>query len=374
MAEAERAVGTATRTRDKAERLTRYVNALLDKKPTAVSPPRSRCFARRSATATNTRRCMSPWLAPPVFRRASRLVYVRGAQGAFYYHAWPEVYLEESAGRGLWLPVDPTLNQFPADGTHLRLVRGGLDEQAAILPHRPSADAVLDMELDPQSTPVLVGAAETSCRCLRLRRPNLPQLARSAPRETGNQPRAPAGHQGQSPRLVRAGATNDCRHEPRQAIRRTDGGGRGEPLRQAGRNSRLPGTEWRWKDDHDQDDRRALQPTAGRVVVNGHDMAEEPELSFARFHSRPAGRAHEKLTAAEFLRFHGGHGIADNDIGARVREMLDLFELRRWEDGLVESFSHGMKQRLVMSAAFLHRPKAVVVDEPMVGLDPRGAP
>ena len=53
--------------------------------------------------------------------------------------------------------------------------------------------------------------------------------------------------------------------------------------------------------------------------------------------------------------------------------MLDLFELRRWEDGLVESFSHGMKQRLVMSAAFLHRPKAVVVDEPMVGLDPRGA-
>src|SRR5262249_16290740 len=54
-------------------------------------------------------------------------------------------------------------------------------------------------------------------------------------------------------------------------------------------------------------------------------------------------------------------------------EMLDLFELRRWEHELVESFSHGMKQRLVMSAAFLHRPRAVAVDEPMVGLDPRGA-
>ena len=60
-------------------------------------------------------------------------------------------------------------------------------------------------------------------------------------------------------------------------------------------------------------------------------------------------------------------------IGDRVREMLDLFELGRWEHELVESFSHGMKQRLVMSAAFLHRPRAVVVDEPMVGLDPRGA-
>jgi ABC-2 type transport system ATP-binding protein len=56
-----------------------------------------------------------------------------------------------------------------------------------------------------------------------------------------------------------------------------------------------------------------------------------------------------------------------------VREMLELFELGRWENELVESFSHGMKQRLVMSAAFLHRPRAVVVDEPMVGLDPRGA-
>jgi ABC-2 type transport system ATP-binding protein len=53
--------------------------------------------------------------------------------------------------------------------------------------------------------------------------------------------------------------------------------------------------------------------------------------------------------------------------------MLELFELTRWEDELVESFSHGMKQRLVMCAAFLHRPEAVLVDEPMVGLDPRGA-
>ena len=53
--------------------------------------------------------------------------------------------------------------------------------------------------------------------------------------------------------------------------------------------------------------------------------------------------------------------------------MLELFELGRWEGELVESFSHGMKQRLVMCAAFLHRPRAVLVDEPMVGLDPRGA-
>ena len=60
-------------------------------------------------------------------------------------------------------------------------------------------------------------------------------------------------------------------------------------------------------------------------------------------------------------------------VETRIGEMLELFELGRWRHELVESFSHGMKQRLVMSAAFLHRPKAVLVDEPMVGLDPRGA-
>jgi len=78
--------------------------------------------------------------------------------GAFYYHAWPEVYLEESGGLGQWLPVDPTLNEFPADATHLRLARGGLDRQAAILPliGRLTIE-VLDVDLAPDSTPILVG-------------------------------------------------------------------------------------------------------------------------------------------------------------------------------------------------------------------------
>jgi ABC-2 type transport system ATP-binding protein len=118
-----------------------------------------------------------------------------------------------------------------------------------------------------------------------------------------------------------------------------------------------------------------LQPTAGRVVVNGHDLGAAPEdakASLGFIPDRPF--IYEKLTAGEFLTFHGGlYGIDGNTIADRVGEMLDLFELRRWEHELIESFSHGMKQRLVMSAAFLHRPRAVAVDEPMVGLDPRGA-
>jgi ABC-2 type transport system ATP-binding protein len=118
-----------------------------------------------------------------------------------------------------------------------------------------------------------------------------------------------------------------------------------------------------------------LKPTSGRVVVNGHDVAAAPEAAKASLGFIPdRPYIYEKLTAGEFLRFHGGlYGLDDDGIGGRVREMLELFELGRWEDELVESFSHGMKQRVVMCAAFLHRPRAVVVDEPMVGLDPRGA-
>jgi ABC-2 type transport system ATP-binding protein len=118
-----------------------------------------------------------------------------------------------------------------------------------------------------------------------------------------------------------------------------------------------------------------LKPDAGRVTINGHDLAESPveaKRGLGFIPDRPF--IYEKLTAGEFLRFHAGlYGIEGDGLQGRIAEMLGLFELGRWEGELVESFSHGMKQRLVMCAAFLHRPRAVLVDEPMVGLDPRGA-
>src|SRR6187401_1218304 len=118
-----------------------------------------------------------------------------------------------------------------------------------------------------------------------------------------------------------------------------------------------------------------LKPTTGKILVNNHDLAAEPEqakASLGFIPDRPF--IYEKLTAGEFLRFHAGlYGMDDETIAERVKEMLEIFELGRWEDELIESFSHGMKQRLVMCSAFLHRPRAVLVDEPMVGLDPRGA-
>jgi len=118
-----------------------------------------------------------------------------------------------------------------------------------------------------------------------------------------------------------------------------------------------------------------LKPTSGRILVNDHDLEREPEAAkraLGFIPDRPF--IYDKLTAGEFLTFHAGlYGFSNGNVQGRVHEMLDLFELRPWEHELVESFSHGMKQRLVMSSAFLHRPSAVAVDEPMVGLDPRGA-
>jgi ABC-2 type transport system ATP-binding protein len=118
-----------------------------------------------------------------------------------------------------------------------------------------------------------------------------------------------------------------------------------------------------------------LKPTSGRVTINGHDLAEDPasaKASLGFIPDRPF--LYEKLTGEEFLRFHGGlYGMDGDFVTTRIAEVLELFELTKWRKELVESFSHGMKQRLVMCAAFLHRPRAVLVDEPMVGLDPRGA-
>src|SRR6185503_19456667 len=113
-------------------------------------------------------------------------VYVHGA---FYYHAWPEVYLDAGPSRsgppatGFWLPVDPTLNQFPADATHLRLARGGLDKQAAILPMIGRLKmTVLDLEVAPNSTPILVGRQPSDLGALAIPIPQRERRCCACPR------------------------------------------------------------------------------------------------------------------------------------------------------------------------------------------------
>jgi transglutaminase-like putative cysteine protease len=168
--EAEKAVAGAVGTRARAEKLTRYVNALLDKKPT-VSLPSALEVLRTKVGDCNEHTALYVAMARSVgipARIAVGLTYVRGLTGAFYYHAWPEVYIDEGANRGMWLPVDPTLNEFPADTTHLRLARGGLDKQASILPLIGRLKMrVVDLELDASATPILVGRSDVAPIALR---------------------------------------------------------------------------------------------------------------------------------------------------------------------------------------------------------------
>src|SRR5262249_36791703 len=156
-AEAETAIRGVDGDRARAERLTRHVNALLDKKPT-VSLPSAREVLRTKVGDCNEHTALYVAMARAIgipARIAVGLVFIHGA---FYYHAWPEVYVDRTAARGLWLPVDPTLNQFPADATHLRLTRGGLEQQAAILPLIGHLSIKVEqVELAPDSTPILVG-------------------------------------------------------------------------------------------------------------------------------------------------------------------------------------------------------------------------
>ena len=118
-----------------------------------------------------------------------------------------------------------------------------------------------------------------------------------------------------------------------------------------------------------------LRPTAGSVRIRGIDVNENPMQAKAvlgYIPDRPF--IYDKLTGTEFLRFVAGiYGQHGKGIEHRGRELLTLFDLDEWRDELVESYSHGMRQKLIISSAFIHKPDVVVVDEPMVGLDPKAA-
>ena len=115
-----------------------------------------------------------------------------------------------------------------------------------------------------------------------------------------------------------------------------------------------------------------LAPSSGTVTVAGIDMQKQPEAAKSKIGFIPdRPYLYEKLTGMEFLRFTAGiYGVPDRIFSKRAEKNLEMFSLSDWSDELIESYSHGMKQRLIMSAALLHDPQVIIVDEPMVGLDP----
>jgi ABC-2 type transport system ATP-binding protein len=118
-----------------------------------------------------------------------------------------------------------------------------------------------------------------------------------------------------------------------------------------------------------------LQPSEGRVIVGGDDLEKSPEAAKSRIGYIPdRPYLYEKLSGGEFLRFVAGlWGKEGDEVDARADRLLELFHLSQWKDELIESYSHGMRQKILISSALIHQPELIVVDEPLVGLDPRSA-
>lgn len=115
-----------------------------------------------------------------------------------------------------------------------------------------------------------------------------------------------------------------------------------------------------------------IAPTSGRMIIGGKDMAQYPvdcKKMIGFVPDRPF--LYEKLTGMEFLRFSSDlYDVHRNIFPVRAEALLKQFALWNWADELIEAYSHGMKQRLIIASALLHDPQILIIDEPMVGLDP----
>ena len=116
-----------------------------------------------------------------------------------------------------------------------------------------------------------------------------------------------------------------------------------------------------------------LNPTEGEITVGGFNISNhylEAKRIMSYIPDEPF--LYDKLSGMEFLHFiadmYNVDGVAKNVI----EKYIDIFSMKDYINELTESYSHGMKQRLIISSAILHDPKVIVVDEPMVGLDPAG--
>ena len=116
-----------------------------------------------------------------------------------------------------------------------------------------------------------------------------------------------------------------------------------------------------------------LAPSAGTVRVGGMPASsQEARQVMAYVPDQPY--LYEKLTGREFLKFVVDmYGLEHRASRRRIDELIDTFEMGDYVDELSENYSHGMKQRVVFASALVHNPRVLIVDEPLVGLDPRSA-
>lgn len=118
-----------------------------------------------------------------------------------------------------------------------------------------------------------------------------------------------------------------------------------------------------------------LKPTSGRAFVGGYDIQKDPIAARRLLSFVPdMPFLYDKLEPMEFMLFVGQlYGMNRAEVVRTSDELFDLFDLDDTRNQLIENLSHGTRQRLVIASALLHEPKVIIIDEPMVGLDPRSA-
>jgi len=118
-----------------------------------------------------------------------------------------------------------------------------------------------------------------------------------------------------------------------------------------------------------------LRPDEGTVRVRGKDVLTDPVAAKAHLSYIPdEPYLYDKLTGREFLTFVARmYGIDRDQTAAKIEYLTEMLSLGDFLDQLTEEYSHGMKQRTVIAAGLVHEPDVMVVDEPMVGLDPRSS-
>ena len=297
--------------RARAERLTRHVNAMLEKKPT-VSLPSAREVLRTKIGDCNEHTVLYVAMARAIGIPARIAVGLTFVRGAFYYHAWPEVYLDEGAGRGYWLPVDPDAQSVSGrrdpPAARARRSRSAGGDPAAHRPHEdggPRSRARARLGSDPRrAASHRHGAAVDPVARARRRR----LLVEPRVRRRAASPMIAVYDLVKKYGSFTAvdGVSLDVQPGEIHGFLGPNGAGKTTTIRM------IAGL---------------LQPTAGRILVNGHDLATSPEAAKASLGFIPDRPfIYEKLTAGEFLRFHGGlYGMDGDGIDrTRARDARDV--------------------------------------------------